>query len=150
MAAPVTADVLASPALPLLLALEAREVHVELTADGRLIAEPASRLTAAEQATFRTYARELATLLRRLDVGVVARRDAFRAQLDATPAPQTQAFLFRPDVPYVRGTCFSCADRLPTLHFGRCWRCSLAWRLACRLPIPADVADARDAAKVVA
>ena len=60
-------DVFDSPALPLLLALEARAIHVELTPDGRLVVEPASRLTAAEQAAVRTHARGLAWLVRICD-----------------------------------------------------------------------------------
>src|SRR5713226_4545379 len=47
------------------------------------------------------------TLLRCCDEGVVARRDAFRAQFDAAPVEIIPALLFRTDVPYVSGRCFS-------------------------------------------
>jgi hypothetical protein len=149
VAAPVT-DTLDSIALPLLLALEARGIHVELTADSRLIVEPASRLTADEEAALRAHARELAWLLRLCDRGVQERREAFAAQLAHTPPPGVPAFLFRPEVPYVKGTCFSCGVVLRSLVFARCWRCSLAYRLACGLSIPADLIIAMDAARVVA
>jgi single-stranded-DNA-specific exonuclease len=64
--------------------------------------------------------------------------------------PGVPAFVFILNTAYVKGTCFSCADRLHELRFGRCWRCSLAWRLSCRLPIPAILADTLDSAKVCA
>ena len=38
--------------------------------------------------------------------------------------------------PLRRHGCFSCGDALPQLIYARCWRCSLAWRLACRPPPP--------------
>ena len=151
MASPVTADVLDSPALPLLLALEARAVRVELTADGRrLIVEPVSRLTSDEQAAVRAYARELATLIRECDNGVQDRRDVFAQQLAQTPAPGVPAFAFKTGIVYVPGVCFSCGDGLPELHFGRCSRCSIAWRLACSLPVLVEFADAIDAARRIA
>lgn len=83
-----------------------------------------------------------------VDDGVKTRLDAFRRQFEATLAPAVPAFLFRPGVSYQAGVCFSCGDSLPSPRFGRCWRCSLAWRLACRLPLPAELAAALDAARV--
>ena len=98
MASSVTAGVLDSPALPLLLELEQQGCRVELTAH-KLVVEPASRLTPRQRAAVLVYARELALLVRCLDPGVVERRDLFRRQLEATPAPRVPTFLFRPDVP---------------------------------------------------
>jgi len=83
------------------------------------------------------------------DEGVQARWDAFTVAFGATPAPRTPLFVFL-DVPYACGKCFSCGDHLPEPRFGRCWRCSLAWRLACRLPVVSEVAAALDAARKVA
>jgi hypothetical protein len=139
-----------SPALPLLLALEARAIHLELTADGRLLVEPASRLTADEQAAVRTHARALALLIRICDRGVQERRKAFADQLAHTRPPGVPAFLLHPQVPYVKGTCFSCGVALHALVFARCWRCSLAFRLACGLSIPPDLVMAMDVARIVA
>jgi len=102
MAQPVTTDALDSPAVGLLLTIAARNVRVELTMDGRLIAEPASKLTADEQAAFRKYAPEIAVLLRCRDVDVSSRRVAFELQVAQTPAPRVPAFLFRPNVSYTR------------------------------------------------
>lgn len=151
MAAPsAMTDVFDSPALPLLLTLEARAIHVELTADGRLIVEPASRLTADEQAAVRAHARGLARLLRICDRGVWERRDAFVMQIALARPPGLPACLLRPQVPYVRGTCFSCGVVLQTLVFGRCWRCALACRLAGGLSIAVDLIAAMDGARVVA
>jgi hypothetical protein len=87
-------------------------------------------------------------LLRTCDAGVQDRREVFAKQLTLTPAPRVPMFIFRANVPYRQGTCFSCGDRLSEVRFGRCWRCSLAWRLACRLPMTADLAAALDAARV--
>src|ERR1700680_4508449 len=98
MAPSVTAGVLDSPALPLLLALERQGCRVELTPH-TLVVEPASRLTPEQRAAVLAYARELALLVRCLDPGVVERRDLFRRQLEATPVPLVPAFLFRSDVP---------------------------------------------------
>ena len=74
------------------------------------------------------------TLLELLDDEVQARLDAFRRDLAKTPPPRTPAFVFRRGVPYDVGVCFSCGDGLPEARFGRCWRCSLAWRLAAQVP----------------
>jgi hypothetical protein len=93
---------------------------------------------------------DLLMLLRCLDVGVGERCDVMRALFEAAPAGRIPALLFRPGLPYVAGRCFSCGDQLQTLFVGRCWRCSLAWRLAVRVPIPAELADALDGAKVCA
>lgn len=95
-------------------------------------------------AEIRHYKDALKLLLRCCDAGVQARRDVFACQLTQTPAPRVPAFLFRPDVPYVRGGCFSCGDTLPEPPFSRCWRCSLAWRLACRLPVSTARGCARE------
>jgi hypothetical protein len=150
VAAPVMTEVFESPALPLLLALEARAIHVELTADGRLVVEPASRLTTDEQTAIRAHARGLALLVRICDRDIQKRREAFAEQLAHTHPPGLPALLLRPHVPYVKGTCFSCGVILHTLIFGRCWRCSLACRLACGLSIPLDLVMAMDAARIVA
>jgi hypothetical protein len=147
MASSLAAGVLDSPALPLLLELEQQGCRVELTPD-KLVVEPASRLTPAQRAAVLAYARELALLVSCLDPGVVERRDVFRKQLKATPAPRVPTFLFRSDVPYVRSACFSCGDSLPEPRFSRCLRCSLAWRLACRLRVSTELAAAIDAARV--
>jgi hypothetical protein len=147
MASSVTANVLDSPALPLLLELEQQGCRVELTPH-KLVVEPASRLTPHQRSAVLAHARELALLVGCLDPGVVERRDLFRRQLEATPAPRVPTFLFRPDVPYVRTACFSCGDSLPEPRFSRCWRCSLAWRLACRLTVSTELAQAMDAARV--
>jgi hypothetical protein len=82
------------------------------------------------------------------DDDVVARSAVFRQQLEATPPPAVPAFLFKAGIPYTPAVCFSCGEPNGRTTFGRCWRCSVAWRLECRLPIQADVATALDSAKV--
>jgi hypothetical protein len=144
-----TPDVFDSPALPLLITLQDRGCHVELTPD-TLIVEPASLLTREEQAAVRVHAEALAMLLRCCDPGVHARRDVMRQQFDSASAGRVPALLYRPDLPYVAGRCFSCGDPLRQFRVGRCWRCSLAWRLAARVPIPVALGAALDGARVVA
>lgn len=148
--ATMTPDVFDSPAVAILSALERDGFTVELARDdGALTIAPRSRLTPERMQAIAAAKDALKTLLRCRDAGVRVRRDEFQRQLEAAPAPTAPAFLFRPAVPYARGRCFSCGDGLPEPRFGRCWRCSLAWRLACRLPVDSALADARDAAKVV-
>ena len=103
--------------------------------------------TRAEQGRHRE---SLKTLIRTSDAGTQARRALFARQWAAAPPNQIPAFLVCPNLPYQRGLCFSYADRLDRLRYGRCWRCSLAWRLACQLPVPAELARAYDDSKVVA
>lgn len=147
----VTVDVLSSPALPVLLQLGAAGVRFRLDGE-QVLVSPRGVLTPEQREVFRQHQEALRALVAILsdDGGVQERRDAYAQQLAATPAPQVPAFLFRADVPYVRGVCFSCRDALPAPRFGRCWRCSLAWRLACQLPVPPNVAAVLDSARKVA
>ena len=146
MVGPVT-DVFASPALPILLGLE--RDGLDVGADGeRLRIRPADRVTPERRAELVLHKPDLLMLLRCCDAGVGERRDVMRTLFEAAPAGRTSALLFRPGLPYVEGRCFSCGDPLQTFRVGRCWRCSLAWRLAVRVPIPAALADALDGAKV--
>jgi len=147
MDAPVTPDRVTSAAVGMLRQLEADGFHVELMADGALSIAPRSRLTAERMRAIAECKAALKTLLRCCDDRVQARRRVFAQQFAEAAAPMP-AFLYRADVPYARGRCFSCGDALPELRFGRCWRCALAWRLACRLPIPAEIAVVMDTAKV--
>jgi hypothetical protein len=144
----LTPDVFQSPAVAILCGLEHDGFTVELTADGVLSIAPRSRLTPERMQAIAACKDALKQLLRGCDAGVTDRVAEFRRQLAAVPAPRCPAFLFRSDVAYVRGVCFSCGDALPEPRFSRCWRCSLAWRLASRLPVPADLAAALDVARV--
>lgn len=144
----VAADVLSSPALPLLLQLDAAGVRFRMDGDIVLVS-PCGVLTPEQRTVFRQHQAAVRVLVAIVsDAGVQARKDAFRQQFEATPAPACPGFLFKSDVSYLPGVCFSCGDALPALQFGRCWRCSLGWRLAVRLPIDAALADALDAARV--
>ena len=145
----MTALVGESPAVSILCELQRDGFTLQLTADDVLTITPRSRLTPEQMSLIVTYKDALKKLLRPCDAGVVARREAFVQQLARTPAPRVPPFLFKADIVYAKGVCFSCGDGLPSLTFGRCWRCSLAWRLACRLPVPADLAAALDGAKVL-
>ena len=146
----LTTDVFASPAVAILCELEHDGFQVELTADGALCIAPRSRLTPERMQAIAACKVALKTLLRCRDADVQARQDVFARQLAATPAPQVPVFVYRADVPYVKGTCFSCRDPLPEPRFGRCWRCSLAWRLAAGVSIDVNLVVALDAAKVCA
>jgi hypothetical protein len=145
-----TAEALESPALPILLQLDAAGVRFKVDADVVLVS-PRGVLTPEQRDVFRQHQEAVRVLVAiTTDTGVQARRTLFEFQLTQTPAPRVPAFLFVADLPYLQGRCFSCADVLPEPRFARCWRCSLGWRLACRLPIPPDVAAALDSAKVIA
>jgi hypothetical protein len=150
MATPVTSDVFRSPAVEILCALEQDGFRVEVTADGVLVIAPRSQLTPERMAAIAECKDAIRQLVRVCDPAVQARRSVFERQLAQTPAPRVPTFLFRPGISYQAGLCFSCGTRLPGLQFSRCWRCALAWRLACRLPVPAELASAIDAARVCA
>ena len=92
---------------------------------------------------------EIKTLMGVCDQAVQDRVMVFRGQLDADPTT-VDPFLFKTGVPYAKGVCFSCGAGLQDACFGRCWRCSLAWRMAAVVPISADQAAAYDGARVVA
>ncbi len=144
----VTSNVLNSPAVAVLCDLEHAGLDLAVV-DGRLRVRPVERLTAEHEQLIRQHRDALVTLLRICDQGVRERVAVFRAQLEADPTT-IGPFLFKVGVPYGRGACFSCGACLPDACFGRCWRCSLAWRLACQLPVPAELARAYDETKVVA
>ena len=158
-------ELLDSPALDLLLAMERDEFQIEATDADTIRISPADRL-----AMVRRYKPALLQLIRMCDEGVQARLRAYREQLKAEPAPRIPAFLFRPDVPYQAGVCFSCGDHLPpadvrtvtctrtdgtsvtvtlTERYGRCWRCAFAFRLAVGAELPSTIAHARDEAKLL-
>jgi hypothetical protein len=150
MAGPVTADVLESQALSLLRQLKAEGFEFQVAEPNILRVRPVDRVTPELRADLQRHKPALLMLIRIDDAGVQERRDVFARQLAATRAPQLPAFLYRPDVPYVKGMCFSCHDPLPEPRFGRCWRCSLAWRLTADVPIDVDLAAALDVARVCA
>ena len=137
-----------TPALPLLLSLERAGFDLEVTDDGLLRISPRNRLDEEHVAAIRRHKDALKLLVRSCDDGVQARVAVFKGQLASTPAPSAPAFLFKPDVPYTTAICFSCGDRLPQVHYGRCWRCSIAWRLAAGVSLDSD--RARDEAKTTA
>jgi hypothetical protein len=144
-------EVVPAAAVTLLCDLKRDGFSVQLTADDALAIGPPSRLTPELRHAILTHKEALKRLLARLtEADVVQRTEAFAEELAATPAPRVPAFLFKPGVVYAKGTCFSCGDPLPALKFSRCWRCALAWRLACRLPIGEELAAVLDTTKVVA
>ena len=110
---------------------------------------PAERITAEHEQLIRQHRDALVTLVRISDVDVQDRVAVFRAQLEAD-STTIGPFIYTAGVPYTRSTCFSCGAELHELRYGRCWQCSLAWRLACRLPVPAELAAAHDEARVCA
>jgi hypothetical protein len=144
----VTADVFESQAFTLLRQLKAEGFEFRVAEPDILRVRPVDRVTPELRADLQRHKAGLLMLIRIDDAGVQERRDVFARQLTATSAPQVPAFLYRASVPYVKGMCFSCGDALAATRFSRCWRCSLAWRLACRSPISAELASALDAARV--
>ena len=118
---------------------------IQLRRDGAdLLFRPVHAVQGSLLAQLRAFKLELLNLL---DEGVESRRRLFEQQLSATAPPAIPAFLFCERVPYQRGRCFSCGEALPTRRWGRCWRCSLAWRLAARVPLTRE--RERDEAKTM-
>ena len=141
-------DVFTSPALPLLLALEAEGFAFAIDGD-RLLVRPVERLSPELRQALRRERESLVVLVRICDVGVQQRRELFATSL-ASDARVLPSLVFVADVPYVAGHCFSCGDSNQRPTFGRCWRCALAWRLAAGVAVPSDFAAAYDSAKRVA
>ena len=93
--------------------------------DRRLRVSPAHQLTARHRAAIRRYRDDLIVLVQSCDPGVVSRRALFKRQWGLD---KTTTFLVCPDLGWQKGRCFSCGDDLDAQRYGRCWRCSLAWR----------------------
>jgi len=85
-----------------------------------------------------------------LTIPVQERLVAYKQQLAKVPKGSTPDFVFQRGTPYAKAVCFSCGATLQELQHGRCWRCSLAWRLAVGGSIPAERAAVYDGARVVA
>ena len=150
MAGTMTASAFDSPALTLLLQLEDEGFEMEVAEPDILRVRPVGRVTPELRADLRRYKLELVMLIRICDSGVQDRRQAFSKQIETAPAGVLIPRLVFRKTPYVNGRCHSCGEALERPRWGCCWRCALAWRLACRLPVPAALAVAIDAAKVCA
>ena len=137
------------PGLPLLIELEQCGFDLDVRR-GELWVRPVEQLTAEQRASIQHHRDELVTLVRICDDGVQKRLLTFKQQLSQVPEGTTPDFVFQRGTPYAKSVCFSCGAVLPEPHYGRCWRCSLAWRMAVGVPIPADRAAAYDGARVVA
>ena len=144
-----SANVFDSAALPLLIQLEGQGFDLQVT-NGALFIKPTERLTPALLAQLRQHKPELITLVRVCDAGVQERLVVDKQQLANAPEGTTPDFVFRRGTPYSTAVCFSCGANLPERRYGRCWRCSLAWRMAVGVPIPAEQATAYDGARVMA
>ena len=142
-------DVLDSPAVAVLCDLEHAGLGLAVV-DGRLRVSPVERLTAEREALIRQHRDALVTLVRICDTGVQERLAAFKQQLRGAPDGTMPDFVFRRGIPYTKALCFSCGAELAEPRYGRCWCCSLAWRLAVGVPIPAEQAAVYDGARVVA
>ena len=146
----MNAEVLQSPAIALLCGLERDGFTVRLESDAIVIA-PRSKLTPERMQQIVGQKAAVKLLLGSLDPGVLRRRDVMRQQIALAPKGCVlPALLFRSNLSYVTGRCFSCGDALQRFRVGRCWRCALAWRLAVPVPISPDLADALDGARVLA
>lgn len=118
--------------------------------DDSLTVAPSTRLNDDIRRQIREHLPVLKTLYMAIDDEVVKRRAAFEFDLAHCHARGVliPGFLYRAHTPYVKGQCFSCGDQLPELAWRRCWRCSVAWRLACRVLVRPDVAEALDSARM--
>ncbi len=142
-------DVLASPAVAVLCELENAGLDLVVVGD-RLRVWPTERLTPEREQTIRQHRDALKVLVSLCDDGVQVRREVFAQQAAEAPVSTVPRFVLRAGVPYTKGLCFACGEALPEPRFGRCWRCALAWRLALRVPISAELGAVYDGAPVVA
>ncbi len=147
---PPTTDVLDSPAMVVLCGLEHAGLDLAVVS-GRLRVWPVERLTAEHEQLIQQHRNALVTLVQICDEGVQARVARFTHLIGDAPADVVlPALVFQAGVPYVKAQCFSCGDAIGEPRYGRCWRCSLAWRLAAGVSIPAERAAVYDGARVVA
>ena len=146
---PLAQNVLDSPAVAVLCGLEDAGLGLAVV-DGRLRVWPVQRLTAEHEHLIRQHRNELVALVQICDEAVQERLVAYKQQLAKNPKGSTPDFIFQRGTPYAKAVCFSCRAKLPEPRYGRCWRCSLAWRLAMGVPIPTERAAVYDGARVVA
>src|SRR3989442_9181461 len=103
-----------SPALPVFLELAAVGVRFRLDGD-QVLVSPRGALTREQREVFRQHQEAVRALVAMVtDAQMQARVAEFTRQLNAAPAPRVPAFLFRAEVPYTPGVCFSCGDDLPS------------------------------------
>lgn len=134
----LSSDPLSSPAVDVLLRLEAEGFFFEVTSEGRFRVSPAEQLTTELMGLVRQYRDDLVVLTRVCDEGVQARVIVFRRQVESAPPGVVLPLLvFRQNVPCAKAQCWSCGDALRRDRYGRCWRCALAWRVAVRVPLTA-------------
>ena len=128
-------NVLDSPALAVLCDLENAGLDLAVV-NGRLRVWPVERLVLEHEHQIQGHRDELVTLVRICDEGVQERLAAFKQALRKFPEGTSPDFVFRRGTSYGKAVCFSCGAALPAPRYGRCWRCSLAWRLAAKVSIP--------------
>jgi len=148
MAGPVTADVFESQALTLLRQLKAEGFEIQVAEPDILRVRPVDRVTPELRADLQRHKPGLLILIRIWDAGVQDRRQAFVRQLETAPTGVLVPRLVFREAPYVNGRCHACGDALERARWGSCWRCSLARRLACHAPVPADLFTAYDEARI--
>ena len=144
-----TNDVLNSPAVAVLCGLEHAGLDLAVV-NGRLRVWPVERLTNDHEHLIQQHRDALVTLVGICDEGVQERLAAFKRQLREAPEGTIPDFVLQRGTPYAKAVCFSCGAALPEPRFGRCWRCSLAWRMAAGVPVSAELAAAHDGARGVA
>ena len=125
----LNANVFDGPGLPLFIELEQCGFDLAVRR-GELWVRPVDQLTGAQQAKIQQHRDELVALVQSYDEGVQERLVAYKQQLAKVPKGSTTDFVFQRGTPYAKAVCFSCGATLQELQHGRCWRCSLAWRLA--------------------
>lgn len=144
-----TNDVLNGPAVVVLCGLTDAGLDLAVV-KGRLRVSPVDRLTSQRVLLIQQHRDALVTLVGLCDTEVQDRVEMFKGLIATKPTDvMLPALIFRPGTPYVKCLCFSCGDALPETRWGRCSRCSLAWRMAAGVPIPVERAAVYDRARVV-
>ena len=117
-------DNLLASSVPALL-VELEVAGLELRADsGRLLVRPAERVTPKQRERLTSDRAAILLLLQFCDEAVTARRAVFELVLAQRGDLALPLLVFRRDVPYVAGRCYSCGEPTDRPAHGRCWRCA--------------------------
>lgn len=123
------ARIVASPAVPVLCALEGAGGRFTLT-DGRLRVKPSGLVTPEQATILKAHRMDVVTIIavcQTIDVDGLAER--YRVYATAFAAGQSAPALV-PGLPWQLGACGTCYNALPPDRVGRCDLCVLAFRLA--------------------
>ena len=133
-------DTPAAPAVQILCRLAAEGVTFDITTGGRLVVAPLQQLSPWLAELMRQHHDVLVPLVQVAEKGVQERVRQFCWWISRAPAGfAVTTPLLNPYLLSIPGRCISCGDDLEETRSGPCWRCSLAWRVAARMPFTSAI-----------